>query len=238
MGAARMSEGRVEAIYLSLKEMTVNFGVRPGERLNEVALARELDASRTPLREALNRLAAEKLIEFRPGKGFFCRDLDAQSIYDLYELREAVECAAVRKACERASDADIAGLKEKLYANGLTYVGKTIREVTENDEVFHVGIAELSGNAEFAHQIRRINEKIRFIRWVDMAARVMGTKDEHRKIMKAIEDRDADAAAALMRRHIVKRMDQIVAAVKEGYSSIYVGGPEELFERRIIAEGA
>ena len=233
-----MSEGRVEALYNRLKEMTVNFGVRPGERLNEVALARELEASRTPLREALNRLAAERLIEFRPGKGFFCRDLDARSIYDLYELREAVECAAVRKACERATDEQIALLKEQLYATGLTYVGKTIREVTENDEAFHVGIADLSGNAEFVQQLRDINARIRFIRWVDMAARVLETKGEHRNIMQAIEARDADTAAALMRGHIVKRMDQIVSVVKEGYSSIYVSGPEELFERRITVEGA
>ncbi|WP_210311639.1 GntR family transcriptional regulator, partial [Brucella endophytica] len=68
---AGMSEGRVEALYAQLKEMTVNFRLRPGERLNEVMLARELDASRTPLREALNRLVAEQLIDFQPGKGFF-----------------------------------------------------------------------------------------------------------------------------------------------------------------------
>ena len=147
-----MSEGRVEALYVRLKEMTVNFGVRPGEHLNEVALARALDASRTPLREALNRLVAERLIEFRPGKGFFCRDLDVRSIYDLYEVRQALECAAVRLACQRASDTAIAALKDALYANGLSWVGKTIREVTEADEAFHVAIAEASGNAEVARK--------------------------------------------------------------------------------------
>ncbi len=67
-----MSEGRVEALYNKLKDMAVDFRIRPGERINEVALARELDASRTPLREALNRLVAERLIDFNPGKGFFC----------------------------------------------------------------------------------------------------------------------------------------------------------------------
>ncbi|MEZ5873062.1 MAG: GntR family transcriptional regulator [Nitratireductor sp.] len=65
-----MSETRVEALYGALKRMAVDFRIRPGERINEVALARELDASRTPLREALNRLVAEQLIEFQPGKGF------------------------------------------------------------------------------------------------------------------------------------------------------------------------
>lgn len=228
-----MSEGRVEALYTQLKEMTVDFRIRPGERINEVALARDLAASRTPLREALNRLVSERLIDFRPSKGFFCRDLDPASIFELYELREVIEEAAVRLACARGTDAEIAALKESLYREGLAYQGKTVREVTERDEAFHVGIARLSGNGELAHQLERINERIRFIRWIDMSAHVVKTKNEHKQIMDAIEQREADRAADIMGVHIEKRVDQIVAAVKEGYSSLYVAGAEELFERRI-----
>ena len=228
-----MSEGRVEALYGRLKEMTVNFQIRPGERMNEVALARALDASRTPLREALNRLVAERLIEFRPGKGFYCRALDPKSIFQLYELREIIETAAVRIACRRASDEGIRALREELYRQGLAYKGKTVREVTQFDEAFHVGIAKLSGNDELVRQLSLINERIRFIRWVDMASRVQHTKGEHRLLMEAIELRDGECAAEILRAHIVKRMDQIVASVKEGYSSIYVAGPEDLFERPI-----
>jgi len=231
-----MSEGRVEALYGKLKEMAVNFRIRPGERINEVALARELDASRTPLREALNRLVAERLIEFQPGKGFFCRPLDPKRIYELYELRGIAEEAAVRLACRRGSDEDFAALKESLYANGLTYVGKTVREVTTFDEAFHVGIAKLSGNEELVRQLMQINERIRFIRWVDMAVRVRETKGEHKQIMAALEARDADKAASIMRSHIAKRMDQVVAAVKEGYSSIYMPGEQRLFDQPIPAE--
>ena len=228
-----MSEGRVEALYARLKELTVNFGIRPGERINEVSLARELNASRTPLREALNRLVGERLIEFQPGKGFFCRELDAQGIYDLYELRATIEVAAVRRACALASDEELAALKKRLYEHGLAYAGRTIREVTGFDEDFHIGIAHLSGNMEFVTQLRNVNERIRFIRWVDMASRVVFTKDEHRAIMAGLEQHDADRAGELMRLHIARRMDQVVSAVKEGYSSIYVSGPEELFERRV-----
>jgi len=173
------------------------------------------------------------LIEFRPSKGFFCRDLDAGSIFDLYELREIIEEAAVRRACARGSDAEIQSLKASLYDHGLAYQGKTVRKVTDQDEAFHIGIARLSGNEELVHQLTRINERIRFIRWIDMAAHVSKTRNEHKQIMLAVEERNADRAAAIMRSHIEKRVDQIVAAVKEGYSSLYVAGPEELFERRI-----
>lgn len=227
-----MSEGRVEEAYARLKERAVNFQFRPGERINEIGISRELAVSRTPLREALNRLVTEQLIDFKPGLGFFCRELDARSVYELYELREILELAAVRKACESASDAELKALNDDLLANGLTYVGKTVREVTERDEAFHIAIAELSGNHELASHLGQINQRIRFIRWLDMASRVKETKGEHRAIMEAMLDRNADLAAEILGKHICRRMDQIVASVKEGFSNIYMTGPEELFDRQ------
>tara|TARA_R110000868_G_scaffold123699_2_gene327304 strand:- start:475 stop:1176 length:702 start_codon:yes stop_codon:yes gene_type:complete len=227
-----MSEGRVEEAYIRLKERAVNFQFRPGERINEIGLSRELAISRTPLREALNRLVTEHLIDFKPGLGFFCRELDARSVYELYELREIIELAALRKACESASDAQLKALNEDLLANGLSYVGKTVREVTERDEAFHIAIAELSGNHELALHLAQINQRIRFIRWLDMSSRVKETKGEHRAIMDAMLDRDADRAADILGKHIRRRMDQIVASVKESFSNIYMAGPEELFDRQ------
>ena len=85
-----MAGPRVDDIYEQVKAMAVSFRLRPGDRLNEVALSKELGVSRTPLREALNRLVAERLFDFRPGQGFFCRPLDAQSVFDLFELKAAV----------------------------------------------------------------------------------------------------------------------------------------------------
>ena len=108
-----------------------------------------------------------------------------------------------------------------------------MREVTHTDETFHLGIAALSGNAELVRQLGQINERIRFIRWLDMASRVGTTKGEHMGIMEAIERRDADRAASVLQAHIGRRMDEIVSAVKEGFSSIYVAGPEEIFDRQV-----
>ncbi|WP_101067693.1 GntR family transcriptional regulator [Roseovarius salinarum] len=228
-----MSEGRVEALYNRLKERAVNFDFRPGERINEGTIARQLDASRTPLREALNRLVAERLIEFRPGQGFFCRALDPQTIFELYEMRVVIETAAVRRACHRAEGAGIAALRDRLHADGLTTAGLTIREVVERDEAFHLGIARLAGNSEMVRHLDRINERIRFIRWVDMGHRVGTTKGEHLEIMEALEARDEDRAVAVLEIHVMRRMDQIVAAVREGYSNIFVSDPEELFDRLV-----
>ncbi|TYC48297.1 GntR family transcriptional regulator [Rhodobacterales bacterium] len=231
-----MSETRVETLYARVKDMAVSFKLRPGERINEVSLARELNASRTPLREALNRLVTEQLLSFQAGKGFFCRALDAQSVFDLYELRASLEVLSVQLACERASDEGIAELKENEFVDGMLYAGRTIGEAGAGDEAFHVSIARLSGNSELVTQLERINERTRFIRWVAMAEAVVRTKGEHQVIMNALEARDAVKAAEVMRGHVMRRMDQIVAAVREGFSNIYVSGPEEIFERKLAGE--
>jgi DNA-binding GntR family transcriptional regulator len=230
-----MDEPRTEAVYRRLKEMAVDFRLRPGARLNEGALARDLGASRTPLREALNRLVAEGLVTFQPGRGFCCRSLDAETVFGLYELRAVLEAAAVRLACARATEDGLARLEAVLAAQADT-AGRSVREVTAGDEAFHIAIAGLSGNAELLRQLQGINDRIRYIRWIDMQSRVGTTKGEHRAIMAAIRARDADRAEAAMRSHIAKRMDQVVAAVREGYSSIYVPGTEVLFDRPLAAD--
>ncbi|WP_282119401.1 GntR family transcriptional regulator [Ruegeria atlantica] len=231
-----MAGPRVDDIYDQVKAMAVSFRLRPGDRLNEVALSKELGVSRTPLREALNRLVAEHLFDFRPGLGFFCRPLDPQSVFDLFELRQIIESAAARNACAKASDRDLETLRDELYATGIDITGLTVEEAVSRDEDFHLGIARLSGNNELVQTLTRINERIRYIRWVSMSLdRVQRSKDEHKRVMQALLDRDADDAARVLGAHISKRMDQVQDAVRHGISSIYMEGSEDI-SARIIEE--
>ncbi len=231
-----MAGPRVDDIYDQVKAMAVSFRLRPGDRLNEVALSRDLGVSRTPLREALNRLVAERMFDFRPGQGFFCRALDAQSIYDLFELRQIIETAAVRAACEKASDTDLQDLRDELYATGIDITGLTVEEAVNRDEAFHLGIARHSGNMELLQTLTRINERIRYIRWISMSMdRVQRSKDEHKRVMQALLERDANTAVQVLNAHIAKRMDQVQDAVRHGISNIYMEGSEDI-SARIIEE--
>ena len=231
-----MAGPRVDEIYDQLKAMAVSFQLRPGDRLNEVALSKQLGVSRTPQREALNRLVAERLFDFRPGQGFFCRPLDAQGIFDLFELRQIIEMAAARAACEKASDDDLQALHDELYATGIDITGLTVAEAVSRDEAFHLGIARLSGNAELMQTLNRINERIRYIRWISMSlGRVQRSKDEHKQVMQALMSRNADEASNILGGHIVKRMDQVQEAVRHGISNIYMDGSDEI-STRIIEE--
>ncbi len=229
-----MSGGQVHDIYEKLKQLAVGYRLRPGDRLNEVALSKELGVSRTPLREALNRLVAENLFEFKPGQGFFCRALDAQSVFDLYECRRITEAAAVRLACERASDNALRALHDALHATGIETAGLTVAEACSRDEAFHMDIAKLSGNQVLETQLLRLNERIRYIRWISMtSSKLQKSKGEHIALADALVARDADQAEAIVVAHIAKRMDEVVEVVRHGIASIYMDENSDPSERVI-----
>ena len=215
----------VERVYHLVKDMAVSFHLRPGERVNEGALAKKLGTSRTPLREALNRLTAERLLDFQPNKGFFCRGLDPQEVFDLYEYRRIIEEAAIRLACQRASDAQLTSIAQDKDLFRWTIAGYTTAQYVGLDENFHQRIAQASGNQELLTQLGKVNERLRFIRWLSMENRVRESKSEHLAIMAALSRRDADACAALIGAHIGKRHEQVTQAVRQAYAQIYVGDP-------------
>ena len=232
-----MAGRRVDDIYEQIKAMAVSFRLRPGHRLNEVTLSRDLGVSRTPLRESLNRLVTERLFDFHCGQGFFCRPLDTRCVFELLELRQIIETAAVHTACATASDAELQMLHDDLYSTGIDITGLTVEEAVSRDEAFHLGIAPLSGINELVQTLIRINERIRYIRWIFMSKdRVHRSKDKHKRVMQALMIRDADEVAHVLGAHISKRMDQVQDAVRHGISSIYTEGSEDISTR--IVKGA
>jgi len=219
------TESVVERVYDRLKAMAVGYEFKPGERLNEGALSRSLGASRTPLREALNRLKTEGLLRFSPGKGYFCRDLDVHEIFYLYELRKAIEVAAVRLAVKRAKDEDIDELLAFLDSTGPDPGSRSIVELVELDETFHQRLLGMSGNVEMLRVLENINARIRFVRWIDMdRGNRSSTQTEHRQALLGLKQRDEAVCAAVLEKHIDRRLDQITSALKEGYAQIYMSG--------------
>jgi len=206
--------------YAAVREAVIAWHLPPGSRINEVALARELGASRTPLREALNRLVAEGFLTFEQDRGFFCRTLDPRNIYELYQLRALLEVAAARLACEQATATELQALSEFLAVTGPDPGGRADEELVELDEHFHTQMMALARNEEMGKVLANVNAKIRFFRWIDMASRRSRTQGEHRAIVTAMMERDAAQAADLMQKHIERRMDEISEAVKIGRSRL------------------
>lgn len=223
------SDSSVDRVYQQLKEMAVGYGFKPGERLNEGDIAKRLGVSRTPLREALNRLNTEGFLRFAPGKGFFCRELDAHEIFDLYELRKSIEVAAVRLAIGRARDEDIDALIAFLDATGPDPGERTSVELVDLDEAFHERLMAMSGNTEMLRVLRNVNARIRFVRWIDMdRGNRSNTQAEHRAVLLGLKARDEGACVSILEKHIDRRLDQVTSAIKEGYAQIYMPSNKRL----------
>jgi DNA-binding GntR family transcriptional regulator len=212
-----------EQIYERLKSMAMTFAIRPGERVNEVELSKALKVSRTPLREALNRLMVEGFLTRAPNRGFIGRPLDAKEVFDLYELRRTLEAGIVAIACERATAEDLAELERFVKSSKDRPEDSNASALLALDEQFHERVARLTRNEEMVRAVKSINARIHYVRWIDMQnGRRRYTQLEHMKIVKALKERDAKAAAALIERHISGRLDRIVDVIRTAFAEIYM----------------
>ncbi|UUX48938.1 GntR family transcriptional regulator [Nisaea acidiphila] len=222
------TEGTVERTYRLLKEMATNYAFKPESRLNESELAKQLETSRTPLREALNRLVAEGFLTSRSGQGFFCRSLTPPEIMDLYEARGAIECEAVKLAALRADPAEVRELEEFLEQSCGEYRPGTPPEIlVKLDEEFHLRLTALSGNAEMVRMLENMNGRIHYVRLIDLKALSerdgpdVVTTDPHKRILDAVKRRDPDAAQEAMRAHIERRLEAITQTVRSAFAQLY-----------------
>lgn len=206
----------------TLRRMAISYELKPGERISEIELAARLGVSRTPVREALTRLVNDGFLA-PVTRGYVRRPLEVQETLELYEARVAIESACLAMAIERASDEQIAESLAYLEKSRKVPRDTPIEQLVELDEGFHLRIADMAGNAELRRILANLNERIRFIRWIDMES--VGrdsTQSEHAEILQALRSRDREASAKALREHIGLRRDQIVEAIKHGLARIYL----------------
>jgi len=224
MDAGLESGSAVDRVYQEVKTLLTTYAIKPGTRLNEGEIARSLGVSRTPLREALNQLKAAGFLDYAPKQGFFGKQPNPGEIFDLYEMRFAIEVAAVRLAAARASAKALDEIEQFLAvsARGTAQLG--VDQLVKFDEGFHERIVALAGNRQLLDCLLNINDRIRYFRWIDMEGeKRRNTQDEHRQVLQALRARDGERAAKIMESHVVRRRDQIMSQVREGYTRIYVG---------------
>ncbi|KRE14482.1 hypothetical protein ASE66_14025 [Bosea sp. Root483D1] len=225
--APRRAADSAERAYKAIRQQLVEFKMRPAERINEVHLAQMLDLSRTPVREALNRLASEGFLVFTPNRGFCFRGLDIDDLLDLFEMRSIIETGAFALACERADQAGIARLQAFWAEAHPRYEKRDPDEILELDEAFHVHLAELANNPEIVHQLTGMNARIRFVRraQIENAPQHWSLVDDHARILEALVERDRERGVDILRRHISLTFAEARAALKEALLKSYL--PDE-----------
>lgn len=193
---------RGDFVYKSLLDGIREGRLAAGDRLLEEEIAHSIGVSRTPVREAIAKLQARRLIETVPGRGIFIARLDTRQVMELYAMREVLEGAAARFAAQHALPAEIAimkGLADEFDAAK----GDTARLARVNTQ-FHRVIYEAARNRYMHEALDNLGEALSLLQntTFSLADRHAPASEEHRAILDAIEKRDAEQAEALSRAHI------------------------------------
>lgn len=192
-----------ESVYLGIKQDIFDFRLLPGDRFTENEVAARLNVSRTPAREALYRLEREGYLQVHFRSGWSVRELDFKQFDDLYDLRIALETAAVKQLCDQAGRPDLEALKSVWLVPPETRLRDGER-VCALDEGFHCALVAATGNREMARCHQEVTERIHLLRRLDFTetGRITATYQEHAQILRAVLRQDADRATALLRAHI------------------------------------
>ncbi|PRR69901.1 putative HTH-type transcriptional regulator YdfH [Moorella humiferrea] len=198
-----------QKVYEQIKEAIINNTIKPGTMIQERILAEKLGVSRTPVREALRRLNSEGLIELIPGKGATVTKITIEDIREIMQVREPLECLAVKLAAERIQPQDIKYLEE-MIANWDKEINCTdpaqinFQSLSTKDIAFHEYIVEIAGNKRLASILNMLRDQIRRITFLtqDNKNRIETSFPQHLKILEALKQRDPAAAEENMRQHM------------------------------------
>ena len=198
----------VDQVYEAIRERITSGSLARGARVHQEDLAEELGVSRTPVREALRRLAAEGLVEMRTNRGARVADVDQAGMRVSYEARTVIEPGAARLAAGQRLEAPLARMRAALAAQRRSV--RNVQRSFEANREFHLALAAASGNeflSQFAERlwVARIGETI-YERQVETQERMLLDVREHEQILEAIEAGDGRRAESLTRRHLADAM--------------------------------
>jgi len=191
-----------ELAYSRILERIVSLEMRPGSVVNEARLREELGIGRTPIREALQRLARENLVRSIPHRGTFVTDVNITDLARITEVRVVLEAHAARLAAEKLAPADRAGIEALLDMVGGSVTDQ--HELMRLDQLIHRTVYQAARNPFLEATLERyFNLSLRL--WylvLDHGVRLREAVDEHAELLRAILAGDGELAETVMRRHV------------------------------------
>ncbi|QHQ35123.1 GntR family transcriptional regulator [Algicella marina] len=206
-----MSGPLSQRVYLLLRSAILDLTFPPGRVLRKGTLCDRLGVSRSPVSDAITRLATEGLLDVIPQSATRVRRLSLVDLREESFLREAIETAAVRKVAEEREEAALEQLSRNFRLQCLLVEDGDFRGFFEADEAFHTLILGFTGYRKLASALSQMSLNIRRARLLLLpeANRPAETVEEHDAILAAIRDRDPDAAAQAMRFHLGQLISRI-----------------------------
>ena len=201
-----------DLVHQRIVEALVSGQFQGGEELNEVSLATQFQVSRTPVREALRRLAAEGLVVNQRNRQATVVEMSRSDVTETYQVRQILEASAARFAATLIDDGrlrDLRLLATRATPHTADQWGNGERKF---DEELHRLVAESCGNGKLLREIQRYNNLVRFVRSrvARSPQRLAQGHAEHLRILAALEDRDPQRAEAEMSAHIASALQCVL----------------------------
>jgi DNA-binding GntR family transcriptional regulator len=191
-----------------------------GGRLTEEYLSQQLGISKSPIREALNRLEAEGLIRIEPRRGAYSRLFSESEISDLYDFREALETHAVLVA--KLTPELLKGLRDSVKVHQQYHRAKEKERYIEEDIRFHTMIAQATGNQYLVRALANLQDQLSILRRKTYDLSSSRAVPMHARIVDCLAKGDRQAATEAMREHIRATRDKLIEHVSE--ASLPSGG--------------
>lgn len=209
-------ETSTELVYTNLHHAITSGALVPGQRLIEARLAERMGVSRAPLREAMQRLGTEGLLENLPRRGVVVAILRRADAAEIYGLRIALESWAAREACRLATESDLEGLTALIHEMETSSNASNVELLSGEDVTFHRRLCEISANTRLLRawtanlsQIRLLSRQVLGTLYADLHQ----VPQRHERIITAVSERQPDAAERLVREHIESVAARVLEAM-------------------------
>ena len=211
-------------VFTTLKNRIMRWEYPPGHRLIEEALSEEFEVSRSPVREALRMLVENDYVEKTPYRGYSVKQLDLDEIWELYDVRLALELFAVEHLAAADGTPEALNDLQRIWQDLLSDLPSSDVDMAARDEAFHELLAAATGNRALRDTLHSINERLRFVRLTDFlpVERRRETCQQHLRILAAILAGDAQSARRAMQENIEMGRQNVEAAVKESLANAYL----------------
>lgn len=199
-----MEQKRADIIANELESLILDGTFEDGERLDEVQLARRFSVSRTPVREALQRLAQSKLVEQIPRRGVFVRQPGPVELIEMFEVMAELEAVCARLCATRISDAALTELHATNERCNAAVTAQDADGYYQENERFHALLYRQSGNGFLEQECLELQRRLQPFRRLQLRlrGRLKQSMSEHEAIVAALEAGEGDEAARIIRLHV------------------------------------
>lgn len=207
-------------VFNKLREDILSGKYQEHEELKEVAIGEELGVSRTPVREAFRQLELEGLIQIVPNKGAYVTGITAKDVKDIYMIRSYLEGMCARLVTEKITDEQLDELEENVYLASYHASKGHMEQMAELDNRFHHILYEACDSKMLQKLLQDFHEYVMRIRKKTLSTKERGiaSNEEHKQIMEAIKERNAEKAEHLASLHMNNAYENMV---KNGLYEIY-----------------